>query len=146
MPVSDGAGCQALFDEVLERNFRDYRFALSHRLVVDAYCLQHPDAYCASSKSLMAHLGGLCCAFEHGAAPEVYEALRRSLDGTVALERPPLPAARGALTIAEVRGTPDPDTHARAAERWARTVWEAYADLQPLARCWLAEALRTGRS
>lgn len=30
------------------------------RLAFDTYCVQHPERFCRSAKSLAAHLGGLC--------------------------------------------------------------------------------------
>ena len=135
------AGCQALFDEVLVRDYSDFRYGRFHRKMVDAYCLQHPDRYCASAKSLAAHLTGLCWAFEHGGHPSVGRALLRWFDASPAIDKPELPASRGEMTIAGVHAAPDAEAHALAVERWARSTWEAYAELQPLARRWLAEAL-----
>ena len=135
------AGCQALFDELITRDFSDYRYARFHRLAVDAYSLQHPDRYCMSPKSLMAHLGGLCCAFEHEADPSVYRALQRSLNGISDLEKPLLPSFRGPLTIADVLRASDPESYAREVERWARSVWEAHANLHAFASAWLQRAL-----
>ena len=57
------AGCQQLCDEVLAREFGDYRYAREHRLTVDAYSLQHPDEYMRSAKSYAAHLTGAYVAF-----------------------------------------------------------------------------------
>ncbi len=58
--IADGtAGCQALFEEIGARAWADLRYARRQRMVVDAYCLQHPERYCVSAKSLAAHLTGL---------------------------------------------------------------------------------------
>jgi hypothetical protein len=35
----------------------------------------------------------------------------------------------------------DPQAYGEAVERWARSTWDAYSALQPLARRWIAEAL-----
>ncbi len=57
--VPDGtAGCVALFEEVQVRDYSDFRYARVYRKMVDTYCLQHPDRYCASAKSFAAHLTG----------------------------------------------------------------------------------------
>ena len=45
------AACQQLFDEVLAREFGDYRYSREHRLTVDVYSLQHPAEYMRSAKS-----------------------------------------------------------------------------------------------
>jgi len=134
-------GCQEIFDEFLARDFTNALYGRFHRLMVDTYCLQHPDRYCASAKSLAAHLGGLCCAVEHGARPEAYKALQRWLNGRPPIEKPELPSSRGAVTIADVKATPDPIEYAQAVQRWARSTWEAYAILHPQARRYMQEAL-----
>lgn len=138
LAVSGGtAGCQALFDSLIDRQTSDYRYARFHRLAVDCYCLQHPYRYCVSAKSLMAHLGGLCCSFHYRADPEVYRALQRSLNGLPNLQKPPLPASRGALTIADLLKAPDPEAFGLELQRWAQSVWGAYAGLHAFARSWL---------
>lgn len=134
-------GCREIFDEIVGRDFTDARYFLNHRLLVDVYSLQHPDRYCASAKSLAAHLCGLCEILERGASRAVgSEALRRWLDGARELDEPELPAERGALTIDDIRGAETPEEHARRVEAWARATWAAYAPLHALAREWLDRA------
>jgi hypothetical protein len=142
--VVDGGrkSCQSLFEELGARTYRNIAYGRFHRMAVDAYSLQHPDAYCASAKSLMAHLGGLCCAFDYGNAPAVHSALLRSLNGTLALEKPALPSARGALTIAHALFAPTFESYGVRVEEWARAAWDAYADLHAFARGWLQKAMR----
>jgi hypothetical protein len=135
------AGCQALAQDMAVRGFSDPAYAGVYRLAHDTYCLQHPDSFCISTKSLAAHLTGLCWALEYGGHPMGYRALQRWLDGTPPSEKPEIPAFRGALTIAEVYVAADAEAHADAVERWARSTWEAYAALHPLARRWIEEAL-----
>jgi hypothetical protein len=48
-----------------------------------------------------------------------------------------LPATRGEVTIGSVHGIEDPKLFGRAVEAWARSVWEAYRELRPVARQWL---------
>ena len=108
--VQDGtAGCQRIADELWAREFGDVTYFRVHRLTVDTYCLQHPDRYCASPKSLAAHLTGLCWLLERdGSRATGSQALRRWLNGAVRLEKPPLPASRGRLTVADVLDAADP--------------------------------------
>ena len=129
--------CQALFEELSARDFSDIRYGRVHRMAVDAYALQHPDRYCISAKSLAGHLAGLCWSFEFGGAEPVDRAFRAWLSTNPPLVKPALPTTRGALTIADVRGAPNPVAFAQAVDRWARSAWDAYADLQPMARAWL---------
>lgn len=146
MAVAGGTdGCRAIFDELAGRDFTDARYFLTHRLLVDVYSLQHPERYCASAKSLAAHLCGLCEILERGASRAVgTESLRRWLDGARELDKPELPADRGALTIADVRDAATPEEHARRVEAWARSTWAAYAPLHALAREWLDRAGEAG--
>jgi hypothetical protein len=139
------AGCQAIMDELLARDFSDINYFRVHRMTVDTYCLQHPDRYCVSAKSLAAHLTGLCWLIEHGGSRAVgSESLRRWLNGSPGIEKPEIPSFRGRLTVADVAGAPDPGAHAQAVDHWARCTWEAYSALHSLARYWIEQAL-TGR-
>jgi hypothetical protein len=147
MPVEGGeTGCQKMFEELLARDFGNVLYFRSHRMLVDTYALQHPERYCASPKSLAAHLTGLCWLLERDGNRAVGgEELRRWLNGNPAIEKPALPARRGDLTIASVVATRDPETHGRAVEAWARSTWEAYAALHPLARRWIEAAVAQER-
>jgi hypothetical protein len=137
------AGCRERFELLLARDFSDARFFSVHRLFVDCYCLQHPDDYCASAKSLAAHLVGLAQIVEDGASAATGSAdLRRWLDGRRDLDKPALPAGRGAVTLGDLEGIEDPAAWRAAVRRWADSVWAAYEPLHGLARDWLARAAR----
>lgn len=138
--------CQAIFEQLSARDFGDPAYGRMHRMVVDAYCLQHPDRYCLSAKSLAAHLCGMCELIEHDGDRALPSApLRRWLDGERALEKPSLPDVRGAVTIAGVAGEIGPDAYAGAVERWAESTWVAYSSLHAIAREWLSRALTEHR-
>jgi uncharacterized protein DUF5946 len=142
MVVAEGTrGCRAMFDELSVRRWDRPVAYTARRMIVDAYALQHPDEFCASPKSLFAHLTGLCAALEHPGHPTLLEALRRSIDGAPSLQKPALPPARGTMTIAEVAAALDAGRMVAVADRWARSVWEACQPLHPLARRWVADAL-----
>lgn len=134
-------GCQHLFEELVGRDFSDVRYGRLHGMLVDTYCLQHPDRYCVSGKSLAAHLCGLCWMIERGGnRGQPYEILRRWLDGPKKLDKPALPSFRGTVTIASVQGT-TPESHKSALEAWANDVWAAYAPLHAQGRTWLDAAI-----
>ena len=135
------AGCQSIMDNLLALHFGDATYFGAHRLFVDTYALQHPDRYCASFKSLAAHLSHLCWSLEQGGSPALpSEELRRWVELHPDLSKPALPAFRGKLTIDHTARTADGEAHARAVEEWARATWEAYASLQELARQWIRSA------
>src|SRR5262245_31788018 len=81
-------GCQTLFDQILAREFSDYRFGRLHRLTVDTYSLQHPEQYMRSGKSFVAHLTGMCAALESDDAVAINQAVQRWLNGPKVVERP----------------------------------------------------------
>jgi hypothetical protein len=134
-------GCQARYEELLARDYEDPAFFAAHRMFVDAYSLQHPERYCRSAKSLAAHLVGLGQILEDGIpAATGAPALRDWLDGNRRLEKPPLPAARGELTLGDIEGIEEPGPWRDAVRAWAASTWQAYAGLHALARRWAAAA------
>lgn len=137
------AGCRARFDACLARDFSDARYFAAHRLFVDAYCLQHPDQFCRSAKSLAAHLVSLCWIIEGGVSAAVGpDRLQSWLNGPPQIGKPALPERRGTLTIGAVPLNAEPDAWAAAVRGWAASAWEAYSALHPEARAWLALAAR----
>jgi hypothetical protein len=134
-------GCREIFTAVGVRAWEDTRVARLHWIVVDAYALQHPDAYCRSAKSLAAHLTGMSAGLEHAGDPKVRATVQRWLNGTSPVTKPELPDFRGTLTIGDVQAAADPADYERIVDAWTRDVWAAYAPLHALAREWIAAAL-----
>ncbi len=136
-------GCRARFDELIARDFGDATFFAVHRLFVDTYSVQHPDQFCRSAKSLAAHLTGLCLILEGGEPAATGAAfLNWWLNGPGRLDKPELPSGRGAVTLGDVQAIEEAGRWREAVRAWAEAAWDAYRDLQPLARRWAAEARR----
>jgi hypothetical protein len=134
-------GCQVLFNEQTALHFGDVQYFAIHRLFVDAYSLQH-DPYIESFKSFAAHFAHLCWSLEHDGSRAVpSEAIRAWVERNPGLTKPPLPRKRGVVTIAHVAAAASAAAHRMAVDLWAKSVWEAYAPLQPLAREWVKAAL-----
>lgn len=134
-------GCQTRYEELLARDYEQAAFFAVHRMFVDTYSLQHPERYCRSAKSLAAHLVGLGQILEDGIpAATGAPALRDWLDGKRELDKPPLPEARGAITLGDVEGIDEAGAWRVAVQAWAVSTWRAYSELHPLARRWAAEA------
>ena len=112
----------------------------STRLTVDVYCLQHPDRYCVSAKSLAAHLTGLCWTLAHDGDQRGLGELQRWLNGRVELTKPPLPSGRGDLTIADLAAA-GREGYRATLDAWARSTWTAYEPLHGTAEAWIREAL-----
>lgn len=134
-------GCQRLFESIGLREYGDMRFGRYHRIVVDVYAMQHPDRYGRSAKSFAAHLTGLCAWLDNEAnAQSVNAAVQRWLSGPSPIEKPPVPASYGALTIREVVAADDPLAYGDLLRRWARSTWDAYGLLHATVRDWIATA------
>jgi hypothetical protein len=96
-------GCLEIFEEILAREFSDYRYGKIHRLTVDAYSLQHPDAYMRSGKSFAAHLTGMCAALEYEESSTVNQTVQQWLSKNPKIDKPSrLRELRGNLTITYV--------------------------------------------
>ncbi len=133
-----GVGCQAAYDQFRIRETSELAasYALT-RLTVDIYCLQHPDRYCVSAKSLAAHLTGACWALVTGGGDWGLSVLQRWLNGRVELSKPPIPGFRGGLTIRDVVGAEDTEAYMAVLDRWARSTLAAYTSLHEVARDWI---------
>jgi hypothetical protein len=134
--------CQEIFETILAKEYSDFRYAKVHRLTVDAYCLQHPDIYMVSPKSFAAHLTGMCCAMAYGNDPHLRRILQQWLNGKKQLEKPPMLAHLGSLTISHVANAKDGAEHAKLVKEWAAEVWNAYAIYHDLAKNLIATAQR----
>lgn len=136
-------GCDAVFADLIGREFADPAFYRSHRLTVDSYCLQHPERYMVSTKSAAAHLAGICWSLEVGESLHLPAPLKRFVDGPRVFPRihPPEPLHRGMINLTYLRPIADPEEYVEAARKWAHEVWAAWAVGQEQARAWVAEAL-----
>ena len=134
--VVDGkSGCRKIFEEILAREFSDYRYGKIHRLTVDSYALQHPDEYMRSGKSFAAHLTGMCAAFEYQDAFLINQQVQKWLSTNPKINKPDhLPQQRGSLNIVSVYRADNPDEHAKRVRGWARSVWEAWSEHHDLAK------------
>lgn len=144
--VAEGkAGCLKVFEEVLAREFSDYRYGKIHRLTVDAYSLQHPEAYMRSGKSFAAHLTGMCAALEYEDPLAINQAVQKWLSANPKIDKPAeIPEQRGDLTITHIHSARDADEHIKRVREWARDVWDAWSEHHDLARRLISEATTDG--
>lgn len=135
------AGCLQLFEEILAREFSDYRYGKIHRLTVDSYSLQHPQAYMRSGKSFAAHLTGMCAALEYEDPPAVNRAVQKWLSSNPKIDKPlHLPDQRGNLTIRYIHCASNVEEHTQRVREWARDVWRAWSEHHELARGLISKA------
>jgi hypothetical protein len=140
-PLGGRAGCQMTFDALSAASWGSPTRGAVHNLLVDAYCMQHPEDYCRSAKSYAAHLAGLCCGVEAGSDPRRHRAVARWLDGARELAKPAVPGARGTMTVADAAWATEEEVYAAHVRAWAGAVWAAYGSQHELARTWLRAAV-----
>jgi len=86
----------------------------------------------------------MCCAVEHGGAPEVNAAVQRWLSTNPAIDKPDVPAARGRLTIVSVLEPETPPEITAALETWFDDVWGAYEAQHGITREWIQRVSGAG--
>ncbi len=134
--------CWAVFGEVSEKEYEDFRYARVHGLTVDAYCAQHPGEPSPQAvRSVAVHLVGLYLHLERGLSPrELYAARQRvaslAKEGKKDVFWMELPAFLGERTVLCVHHANGPDEHAERVREWARSVWEAWSPHHETVRRW----------
>lgn len=125
-------GCWEMFNEVLEREYSDLRYWKAHQFTVDAYACQHvgkkEDKRAVNSVNI--HLASLYMMFEMNVnihdAPTIRTKFSQFYKGKNLLEWLEPPASMGELTIFEIWDNNDVNKHYKIAERWAKSVWQAW--------------------
>lgn len=136
-------GCLKLFEEVIAREFSDYRYGRVHRLTVDAYSLQHPDRYMRSGKSFAAHLSGIYAALEAEDTAAVNQTVRKWLNTNPKIEKPARPPEqKGKLTIAFINSATNAADHGERVRKWAQEVWSAWSEQHALVKQLIDEATK----
>ena len=141
--------CQDLFDSIALRT-RELAWTGSlrtWRLLHDVYDIQHEADFCGRYRGLIMHLGGVCLALEHGGEERDYKKLQKFVELDLMKDKPyppepGIPATRGTITVANLEEAESPERLIAGVDRWARSAWEAYRPLQPIAREWVKEALK----
>jgi hypothetical protein len=131
-------GCWAAYGELLVKEYQDRRYAPLHRLSVDTYAVQHPGVDTPQARnSVGIHLSRLYLMLEFGWPIE--HANDAMLSITAKKKSYPWltpPLSRGSLTVKQVLLASDPEEHLAAVGRWARSVWQAWAEHHETVRQW----------
>lgn len=143
------SACQDLFNDVALR-IRALAWTGSMqtwRLLHDTYDIQHEADFCGRYRGLIMHLGGVCLALEHGGEERDYRKLQKFVELDLWKDKPyppepGIPATRGVITVANLEEAESPERLIAGVDRWARSAWEAYKPLQPVAREWVRDALK----
>ena len=144
----DRQACQDAFNDVSLR-VRALAWTgsmLTWRLMHDVYSIQHEEDFCGRWRGLIMHLGGVCHALEFGGDERGYRALQKFIErdhlkGQPYPPAPGIPADRGSINVSSLKDLNEPVLLVNGVDRWARSVWQSYDKLQPLAREWVKSAL-----
>ena len=131
-------GCWAAYGEILARDYSEFNYPPVHRLVVDAYAVQHPGKPMRQAiQSVAVHLIGLYLSLEKGLdAKKVTQAIGRATqfsEGFVWLDPP---ANMGSITVADVVRTRTLEEYDCLGRDWAKSAWDAWGMHHALIRKW----------
>lgn len=137
--MESSPACWAVYGEVLAREYSDRTYFQVHRLSVDAYAVQHPGRPGPQAiQSVAVHLIRLCLLLERGLPmAHANDAMLRASEQEHLYVWLEPPASRGSVTVADVVGAQDVDTHMAAVRRWADAAWQAWAPHHGTIRGWL---------
>jgi hypothetical protein len=136
------AACNALFEQILAREYSDPACAAVHLITVDCYVLQHSEDHGPRSNAF--HLLRLGWLLLGGGDPDI----RRQEQGPIPFilksyrDFPFLqpPEDRGAAMVVEVAAAANASEHTERVRRWSWSVWEAWSEHH----AWVRETLRKG--
>ena len=135
--MESSAGCWAAYGEVLAREYSNAAYAVTHRLSVDTYAVQHPGHPSPQSiQSVARHLIRLCLLLEHKLEEH------RANDAMLAATKSKFvwltpPSRRGEITVAEVHRAANADEHIALVREWAQSAWAAWKPHHAQIQAWL---------
>ncbi|MCB1057408.1 MAG: hypothetical protein KDD11_18060 [Acidobacteria bacterium] len=140
--MESSPGCWAAYGEVLEREYGAPAFFAAHPFTVDAYAVQHPGRPSKqANQSVTVHLMSLCLTLEHGLrldrAPRAIQAI---VESGQTFEWLTPPADPFPVTVADVRGARDLETHKVRVREWAESAWQAWSRHHETIRARVAES------
>jgi len=145
--VGAAPGCWAAYTKLIGRQLTEQGLAEARMLSVDVYMAQHPGVPGRqASQSVWVHLIGLCLALEHGfdgAASARAKARAAAPDAIFDWLEPP--ASFGPITVLDVLATVTAGEHRAAVQRWAISVWSAWAPYEDQIRKRARDLLGGGR-
>lgn len=122
--------CFALFNQILETEYSDRAFLLTHRLTVDTYAVQHPGGTNSKQQrqSVGLHLARLGLQIERPIPPKETNDVMLGLGKykqTLKFIEPPKKFQTTVADVAEFSGT---SQHSDKIRAWASSAWEDWSD------------------
>lgn len=129
-PNAASPGCWAVFEKILAREYADFRYALTRRLSMDAYAVQHPgDPAPGTIQSVNVHLIALYLDLEKHLDPAYITLLMGRAVTQLREEFCWLdpPAERGNITVVNVLKAENGEEHNARVQEWALEAWQAWS-------------------
>ncbi len=140
-------GCWAMYCEVLEKEYSDFRLARSHNYTVDAYACQHPGKKEVSQayKSVGIHLCSLHMYFHHGMDvaeggnfKNKFSQYNKEHDFIHWLEPP---SSLGPITVFDLWNMENEEAHLDISKEWAHSTWKAWQEHLSTIEMWVQDFL-----
>ena len=135
-------GCYEMFNEVLEREYSDFRYSKAHHFTVDTYAVQHPGELSNQKaiNSVGIHLVSLFFLLEKGYEPEKGAEIKMEFAKFNKLNRVITPLERPktfeGLTIFDIWDNEKPESHYELCESWAKSSWQAWEKNHQMIEKW----------
>lgn len=132
------AGCWGAYGDLVAREYGEWSNPPIHRLTGATYAAQHPgEPTTKAIQALAVHLITLNFVVERGMEPErAPREIGRAVADPSEFRWLEPPTEADWQTILDVRGARDVKEHAARVQRWARSVWEAWARHHETVRRW----------
>ena len=128
--LNSSAGCWTLYCRILEKEFSNPDYLVSHRVTVDAYGAQHPDLTCPRGiRSLRAHLVSLylTCGLGWDGAQSRLAMGRLGASRHLPETKFERPNVFSSIKVDTSLLATDPLEHRRLTRVWAQSVWKSWS-------------------
>jgi len=127
-------GCYEMFNEVLNKEYSDFRYSKAHHFTVDSYAVQHPGAHSnhKAVNSVGIHLVSLYCLFEkkidlENSAKVKMEFAQFNKKNNV-IKPLSRPEKFKGITVFDIWDNDNPDDHFELCRQWASDSWASWSN------------------
>ncbi len=146
------AGCYDMFNEVLTREYSDFRYAKAHHYTVDAYAIQHPGETSNQQavNSVGVHLVSLYCLFEKDYGLDRSAKIKTEFAQFNKAKKIIHPIQRPqefkGFTVFDIWDNEDPGAHFDLCKRWAADAWGSWRKHHETVEKWAGAFLSKQRA
>jgi hypothetical protein len=138
------SGCYEMFNEVLNREYSDFRFSKSHHFTVDSYAVQHPGKVSNQKavNSVGIHLISLYFLFEKKyditKSTQIKMEFAQFNKENKVIQPIERPEKFKGLTVFEIWENENPIEHFELCKKWAEDSWESWSNHHETIEKWAA--------